>query len=646
MGSAKLALTLLAAALLLPAAATLKIGAFNIRTFGDSKMSNKTIVGIIVTIVLEYDIILVQEVRDTDLSAVKNLMDQLNSVLPHPYTFLVSKPLGQSTYKEQYLFIYKLDMVSVLESYYYDNSRAGIFSREPFIVKLSSPHTPVEEFVLVPLHADPDNAAAEIDALYDVYADVVSKWATNDILFLGDFNAACSYVAPSAWPTIRLRALEACEWLVPEGADTTVTLTRCTYDRMVACGSALTAAVQPGSAAVNNFQQIFHLQYRDALAVSDHFPVEVTLKCIAQPRPGPFPSSSMVRSYKPAGDGTGSERLGGRDLGTGLLAPVCPKWIFFCSIPKPGAVSQAQSNAPGRSVGMQRLWPRPRGSASLRGRAGTAPLALSLLAAALLPPAAAALRIGAFNIQAFGDSKMSDQLVAGVLVEILSRYDVALVQEVRDSDLSAVTQLLEQLNSASMSPYAYEISGPLGRENYKEMYLFIYRTEVVSVVDTYQYEDPQDVFSREPFILRVSSPHTKAEEFVLVPLHSAPHAATAEIDALYDVYLAIVSKWDTDNIIFLGDFNADCSYVRPGDWSYIRLRTSNVFKWLLPDSADTTVGKSDCAYDRIVVCGSKLKRSIVPNSATVYNFQRAFQLEQEEALAVSDHFPVEVKLAA
>lgn len=30
----------------------------------------------------------------------------------------------------------------------------------------------------------------------------------------------------------------------------------------------------------------------------------------------------------------------------------------------------------------------------------------------------------------------------------------------------------------------------------------------MSVVDTYQYEDPQDVFSREPFILRVSAPST------------------------------------------------------------------------------------------------------------------------------------------
>lgn len=31
------------------------------------------------------------------------------------------------------------------------------------------------------------------------------------------------------------------------------------------------------------------------------------------------------------------------------------------------------------------------------------------------------------------------------------------------------------LCSVSKYPYDYEISGPLGRENYKEMYLFIYR---------------------------------------------------------------------------------------------------------------------------------------------------------------------------
>ncbi|NXR02946.1 DNAS1 protein, partial [Sagittarius serpentarius] len=237
----KLVLSLLVAALLLHVATTLKISAFNIRAFGDSKMSNQTIADIIVSILSEYDIIVVQEVRDSNLSAVKKLMDQLNSASPHPYSFLDSIPLGRTSYKEQYVFIFRLDMVSVLGSYYYDDGcepcGTDTFSREPFIVKFSSPTTQVEEFVMVPLHAEPSSAADEIDALYDVYTDVVNKWATNNILLLGDFNADCSYVTSTQWLSIRLRSFDACEWLIPDSADTTVAnTTDCAYDRWVPWG--------------------------------------------------------------------------------------------------------------------------------------------------------------------------------------------------------------------------------------------------------------------------------------------------------------------------------------------------------------------------------------------------------------------------
>uniref|UniRef100_A0A669PK40 Deoxyribonuclease n=1 Tax=Phasianus colchicus TaxID=9054 RepID=A0A669PK40_PHACC len=282
MAAPKLVLELLAAALLLRAATTLRISAFNIRTFGDSKMSNQTIADFIVSILVEYDITLVQEVRDADLSSVKKLISQLNSASLYPYSFLSSIPLGRNSYKEQYVFIYRSDIVSVLESYYYDDGcescGTDIFSREPFIVKFSSPTTQLDEFVIVPLHAEPSNAPAEISALADVYTDVIDKWATNDIFFMGDFNADCSYVTAEQWPSIRLRSLSSCEWLIPDSADTTITSTDCAYDRIVACGSALRQAVEYGSAKVNNFQETLRIQNKDALAISDHFPVEVTLK--------------------------------------------------------------------------------------------------------------------------------------------------------------------------------------------------------------------------------------------------------------------------------------------------------------------------------------------------------------------------------
>ncbi|XP_074135609.1 deoxyribonuclease-1-like 2 [Sminthopsis crassicaudata] len=292
--------------------------------------------------------------------------------------------------------------------------------------------------------------------------------------------------------------------------------------------------------------------------------------------------------------------------------------------------------------------------ARLRARTMRSPRAL--LAAPLLllgllaraPAAAAAraapFRVGAFNIRSFGDNKVADPACSSFIAQILAEYDVTLVQEVRDPDLSAVSALLEEINRISEYTYSYVTSEPLGRDNYKEMYLFVYRTETLSVMDSYCYPDPEDVFSREPFIVKFSSPNTAVKEFVLVPLHSAPHNAVAEIDALYDVYLHVIDKWGTDDILFLGDFNADCNYVKQHDWANIRLRTSEIFKWLIPDGADTTVGNSDCAYDRIVVCGSRLKKCIAPNSATVNNFQKSFSLDQTAALAISDHFPVEVTL--
>lgn len=59
---------------------------------------------------------------------------------------------------------------------------------------------------------------------------------------------------------------------------------------------------------------------------------------------------------------------------------------------------------------------------------------------------ATALRIGAFNVQSFGDNKVSDPDCGSVIAQILAGYDIALVQEVRDPDLSAVSLLMEQIN--------------------------------------------------------------------------------------------------------------------------------------------------------------------------------------------------------
>lgn len=53
------------------------------------------------------------------------------------------------------------------------------------------------------------------------------------------------------------------------------------------------------------------------------------------------------------------------------------------------------------------------------------------------------------------------------------------------------------------------------------------------------------------------------------------------------------------NFVFMGDFNAGCSYVPKKHWKNIRLRTYSEFAWLIGDKNDTTVKNStSCPYDR------------------------------------------------
>ncbi|XP_008144522.2 deoxyribonuclease gamma isoform X1 [Eptesicus fuscus] len=276
------------------------------------------------------------------------------------------------------------------------------------------------------------------------------------------------------------------------------------------------------------------------------------------------------------------------------------------------------------------------------------PLAALLLLLAI--NGALALKICSFNIRSFGESKRENQKVMDVIVKIIKRCDIILLMEIKDSTNKICPTLMERLNGNSRATtYNCVISSRLGRNTYKEQYAFIYKEKLVTVKKKYLYHDLQDgdtdVFSREPFVVWFQSPQTAVKDFVIVPLHTTPEASVKEIDELADVYKDVKGRWKAENFIFMGDFNAGCSYVPKKAWSSIRLRTDREFVWLIGDQEDTTVKTSTkCAYDRIVLRGREIVSSVVPKSSSIFDFQKAYGLTEEEALEVSDHFPVEFKL--
>ncbi|XP_047452443.1 deoxyribonuclease-1-like 1 [Mugil cephalus] len=277
-------------------------------------------------------------------------------------------------------------------------------------------------------------------------------------------------------------------------------------------------------------------------------------------------------------------------------------------------------------------------------------LLLSILVGVIDVQGGSDFRVCAFNLHHFGDSKSKKTDVMQTLVRIITRCDVCLLQEVRDSKEKAVPRLLDLIKRYdTRHEYKSVASERLGRSDYQEQYVFVYRANTATLTGQYQYPDdlPGDVdaFAREPFVVRFRAPNTAIKDFVLIPQHTTPSNATKEIDALYDVLQRVRKMWKTEDVMLLGDFNADCGYLAKKNRKNVRLITDQNLHWLIPEDTDTTVRLStSCAYDRIVVNGDKFNRAIVPSSAKPFDFQTQYDLSEDQALDVSDHYPVEVLL--
>ena len=116
---------------------------------------------------------------------------------------------------------------------------------------------------------------------------------------------------------------------------------------------------------------------------------------------------------------------------------------------------------------------------------------------------------------------------------------------------------------------------------------------------------------------------------VLVPLHTTPKAVEMELNALYDVFLDASGRWQTKDVILLGDFNADCASLTKKRLDNLVLRTQAGFHWAIADGVDTRVRASThCTYDRIVLHGEHLQSLL--RGAAAFDFPQSFGLTEQE----------------
>ena len=256
-------------------------------------------------------------------------------------------------------------------------------------------------------------------------------------------------------------------------------------------------------------------------------------------------------------------------------------------------------------------------------------------------------RVASFNIRIFGDTKMSNQTVVAELVDIFQRYDMIAVQEIKDIDEEVPYLFLDELNnfsnlgnSSNTTEWELVLSERSGMQeddkNSQEQYAFYYRPTVFSPLDngTLYDDSGNDSFQREPFmakfVLLDTYGNSTGTDIVFVNIHTKPTLAVEEMSALDDVITwGQVNYSEDDDYVILGDFNGDCSYASYNELVDLPISSEN-YTWLIPDDADTTVGDSRCAYDRIVSTSSLDGRL-----TGIWGVDEAIS-----GSAVSDHKPV------
>ena len=293
-----------------------------------------------------------------------------------------------------------------------------------------------------------------------------------------------------------------------------------------------------------------------------------------------------------------------------LQPPVAPQQAALPT-PLPTAPAPVQASAPAAA---------PAAAAPASGLAGGKPTD--------------AITICSFNIQVFGESKISKPQVVDVLAKVVRKFDIVAVQEVRAKSDSVIPQFLSAIN-ADGSRYQFVIGPRLGRTVSKEQYTFIYDSTRIEVdpssVGTSP--NPGDRLHRPPLHARFrvrANPPESGFSFWLVDTHTDPDEVSAEVNALADVFMEMKAlRPDEDDVILMGDLNA-------GPPQFGKIKQIPGVGWAV--SGVTTNTRRSKTYDNLIF--DTRTTTEYTGRWGVLDLQNTFGLSIDKALEVSDHNPV------
>lgn len=247
------------------------------------------------------------------------------------------------------------------------------------------------------------------------------------------------------------------------------------------------------------------------------------------------------------------------------------------------------------------------------------------------------IRVASFNIQVFGQAKLNEREAMQTLAQIVRRFDVVAIQEVRSKEQNVLPTFLEFVN-ADGSRYDFVIGPRQGRTVSKEQYAYVYNAATLELVpdSVYVVPDPDDLLHRPPLVagFRVRGP-PQPFTFTLINIHTDPDEADLEVDALADVYLDVINQPGADDdVILLGDLNVNEKKLG-------RLGEIPGIMWAI--SGQPTNTRLTKTYDNLIW---HQQTAEFTGHSGVLNMMAEYGLSEEQALKVSDHLPVWAEFSA
>ena len=195
---------------------SIEIACWNLQIFGTSKAGDKSLVRYYANKLDNYDISIIQEIRDSSGTAIQILAEEMEG-----YDYIISDRAGQSTSKEQYAIFYNNE-VTLRSHKDYTSSYQDKMQRPPLKAKFDA-NNGDWDFTIYTIHTQPSNVDNDLDILEEIVGGT-----SQDTIIIGDLNADGSY-----YDEDNIEHFTTWEWVLGNEIDTTVSAGDNTYDRII-----------------------------------------------------------------------------------------------------------------------------------------------------------------------------------------------------------------------------------------------------------------------------------------------------------------------------------------------------------------------------------------------------------------------------